>query len=178
MRKHLAALALGAALLGHGLVQAGGYEGWRFGMTHEQVKAVGDPARYYGFRNGDLGAGKVPFEGSEALLSFYFTGDHMQRVMLIAYGGDDLKQAREAWRKVLAHLTRVCGAVEVPSLGKESAATPEMVMAAWDNEVALMSPGQRHQLGCKTMPEGAQLWASATRGAGTMVMVAVNYAER
>ncbi|MFC5549019.1 hypothetical protein [Massilia aerilata] len=176
MRTQSTCLLFAAALLSHGLAHAGGYEGWRFGMTHEQVKAVGDPSRYYGFKNGDLGAGKQPFEGGDALLSFYFKGDHMERVMLIPYMGDDLKQGREAWRKSLDHLTRVCGGVESPSLGK-GAAKPEAVMAAWDEAVPLMAPGERHQMGCSPMPGGERIWASATRGAGTQVMVSVNYGE-
>jgi hypothetical protein len=177
MRIHLTVLALGAALLSHGLARAGGYEGWRFGMTHEQVKAVGDSSRYYSFKNGDLGAGKVPFEGGDALLSFYFTGDHMQRMMLIAYMGDDLKQAREAWRKALAHMSKVCGGVESPSLGTGKTASQEAVMAVWDKDVPLMGPGETQQLGCLPMPAGERIWATATRGAGTQVMVAVNYGE-
>jgi hypothetical protein len=177
MRFYFTALVFSAALLSYGPARAGGYEGWRFGMTHEQVKAVGDPSRYYSFRNGDLGAGKVPFEGGDALLSFYFTGDRMQRMMLIAYMGDDLKQAREAWRKVLAHLGRVCGGVEAPSLGMGKTASPEAVMAAWDNEVPLMGSGELQQLGCLPMPTGERVWATATHGAGTKLMVALNYGE-
>jgi hypothetical protein len=171
------ALALAATLLGHGLAHAGGYESWRFGMTHEQVKAVGDPSRYYGFKSGDLGAGEQPFEGGNALLSFYFSGDYMKRMMLIVYMGEDLKQAREAWRKALAHMGRVCGGVESPSLGVGKTASPEAVMAAWDKEVPLMGSGEIHQLGCLPMPAGERIWATATHGAGTQVMVAVNYAE-
>jgi hypothetical protein len=177
MPKPLIAIAFGTTLLLHSPSFAGGYEGWHFGMTHEQVKAVGDPARYYSFKNGDLGAGKVPFEGGEALLSFYFTGDRMQRVMLIPYMGDDPKQARDAWRKALAHMSKVCGAVESPSLGKGKAAAPDAVMAVWDNEVPLMGSGDRHQLGCLPMPAGERIWATATHGAGTQIMVAVNYGE-
>jgi hypothetical protein len=177
MRIHLTTLVLGVSLLSQGLAHAGGYEGWRFGMTHEQVKAVGDPSRYYSFKNGDLGAGKVPFEDGDALLSFYFTGDHMQRMMLIAYMGEDLKQARAAWREALAHLSRVCGGVESPSLGMGKAASPEAVMAVWDKDVPLMDPGGTQQMGCLPMPAGERVWATATRGAGTHIMVAVNYGE-
>lgn len=177
MRFHLTALAAFAAtLLIQGPANAGGYQDWRFGMTHEQVKAVGDPARYYTFKNGDLGMGKVPFEDGDALLSFYFTGDHMQRIMLIGYMGEDLRQGRAAWAQALAHLRRVCGGVEVPSLG-DGPATPEAVMTAFDREVPALASGKRHQLGCLPMPAGERVWASVTRGTGQQIMVAVNYAE-
>jgi hypothetical protein len=36
-----------ALLLTHGLAMAGGYQEWQFGMNQAQVKAVGDPTRYY-----------------------------------------------------------------------------------------------------------------------------------
>jgi hypothetical protein len=65
MRFGTAAFAL---LLTHGLAAAGGYQGWEFGMTQAQIRAVGDPARYYTFKNGNIGAGHVPFENGEAQL--------------------------------------------------------------------------------------------------------------
>lgn len=166
-----------ALLLTHGLAAAGGYQEWQFGMTHAQIKAVGDPTRYYTFRNGDLGAGKVPFEDGEALLSFYFTDGHMERAMLIAYRGEDASLARRAWTKAYAHLVRVCGGdVESPSAGK-GASTSETVLAAYDKNFPALAPGERHQMGCLRMPAGEQVWASATRGEGNQVMVAVNYGK-
>jgi hypothetical protein len=57
MRIRTAAFAL---LLIHGLAAASGYQGWQFGITQAQVKAVDNPDRYYTFQNGDVGAGNVP----------------------------------------------------------------------------------------------------------------------
>lgn len=173
MRLRIATLAL---LLTHGLASAGGYQAWHFGMTHEQIKAVGDPTRYYAFKNGDLGAGSVPFEDGEALLSFYFNGDHMQRVMLINYRGEDPSQARRAWANAYARLAKVCGDVESLSAG-QGAITLEAALAAYDKDIATLPPGTRHQMGCLRMPAGERVWASATHGDGKFVMVAVNYAE-
>jgi hypothetical protein len=65
-------------------------------MTQAQIRAVGDPARYYTFKNGDIGAGHVPFENGEALISFYFTDGYLERTMLIAYRGEDASSARLA----------------------------------------------------------------------------------
>ena len=173
MRIHTAAYAL---MLIHGVASAGGYQGWQFGMTKAQVGAVGDPARYYPFKNGDLGAGYVAFEGSEALLSFYFTKDHMERVMLITYRGEEASLARQAWASAYMHLARVCGDVESLSAGK-GASTREAALAAFDKEVGSLEPGKRHQMGCLRMPAAERVWASATRGEGKLVMVAVNYGE-
>ena len=173
MRTHFAAVVL---LLAHGLAVAGGYQGWQFGMSQAQIRAVGDPARYYAFKNGDLGAGHVPFEDGEALISFYFTAGRMQRVMLIAYMGKDAGQARQAWTKSYEHLARVCGDVESPSAG-EGATTLEAELAVYDREVPALAPGRRHSMGCLRMPAGERVWASATRGEGDLVMVAVNYGE-
>ena len=173
MHIRIAAFAL---LLTHGLVAAGGYQKWQFGMTQAEVKAVGDPARYYTFKNGDIGAGKVLFEDGEALLSFYFTEGHMERVMLIPYRGEDAGSARHAWTKAYAHLVQVCGDVESPSAGN-GASTLEVVLAAYDKNVPGLAAGERHQMGCLRMPTGEHVWASATRGEGNLVMVAVNYGK-
>lgn len=173
MRMHIVAFAL---LLTQGLAIAAGYQDWQFGMTQAQVRALGDPARYYVFKNGDLGAGQVPFEGGEALLSFYFTEGHLERVMLIAYMGEDAILARQAWTNAYAHLARVCGDVESLSTG-QGATTPEAALAAYDKELPALAPGNRHQMGCLRMPAGQRVWASATRGEGAKVMVAVNYGK-
>lgn len=173
MRVHIAAFAL---VLTQGLAVAAGYQDWQFGMTHAQVKAVGDPARYYAFKNGDLGAGLVGFEEGEALLSFYFTDDRLERVMLIPYRGEDASQARRAWTYAYAHLTRVCGEVESLSAGK-GATTLDAALTAYDKGLPALAPGERHQMGCLRMPAGERVWASATRGEGAQVMVAVNYGK-
>lgn len=173
MRIRTAAFAL---LLTHGVAAAGGYQGWQFGMTQAQIKAVGDPARYYTFKSGDIGAGHVPFENGEALLSFYFADGYMERVMLIAYSGEDASSARQAWANAYAHLARVCGDVESPSAG-EGASTPGAALAAYDNDLPALAPGKRHRMGCLRMPAGERVWASATRGEGKRVMVAVNYGK-
>jgi hypothetical protein len=173
MRVHTVAFAL---LLIHGLAAAGGYQGWQFGMTQAQVKAVGDPTRYYTFKNGDVGAGHVPFEDGQALLSFYFTDGHMDRAMLIVYRGEDANSARQAWTSTYAHLARVCGDVESLSAG-DGASTPDAVLAAYDKDLPALVPGKRHQMGCLRMPAGERVWASATRGEGNLVMVAVNYGK-
>lgn len=174
MRTHIAAFTL--MLLTHGLAAAGGYQDWRFGMSQAQVRTVGDPARYYAFKNGDLGVGRVPFEDGDALLSFYFTDGHMQRAMLIPYAGEDAGLARRAWMTAYAHLARVCGAVALSS-ARNAAGTLDAALADYDLDVPLLAPGTRHQMGCLHMPEGARVWASATRGAGSYLMVAVNYGE-
>jgi hypothetical protein len=173
MRIRTAAFAL---LLIHGLAAASGYQGWQFGMTQAQVKAVDDPVRYYTFQNGDVGAGNVPFEDGEALLSFYFTDGYMERVMLIAYRGEDASSARRAWTNAYAHLARVCGDVESLSAGK-GASTPEAALAAYDKDLPALALGKRHQMGCLHMPSGKRVWASATRREGNLVMVAVNYGK-
>lgn len=172
-RMRTAAFAL---VLAHGFAAAGGYEGWQFGMTQAQVKAVGDPSRYYSFKNGDLGAGQVPFETGEALISFYFTNDRMERVMLIAYLGDDAGLARRAWSDAYAHLARVCGDVESPAAG-DGAIKPEAALAAYDRAVPALAPGKRHQMACLRMPADARVWASVTRGEGNLVMVSVDYGK-
>ena len=173
MRVHIAAFVL---LLTHGLAVAGGYQAWEFGMTQAQVKAVGDPARYYTFKNGDVGAGQVPFENGEALLSFYFADGYMDRAMLIVYRGEDASSARHAWTNAYAHLARVCGDVESSSAGG-GASTREAALAAYDKDLPALAPGKRHQMGCLRMPAGERVWASAVRGEGNMVMVAVNYGK-
>lgn len=173
MRFGTAAFAL---LLTHGLAAAGGYHGWEFGMTQAQIRAVGDPARYYTFKNGDIGAGHVPFENGEALISFYFTDGYLERTMLIAYRGEDASSARQAWTDVYAHLARVCGDVESLSAGV-GASTREAALTAYDKDLPSLAPGKRHQMGCLRMPAGERVWATATRGEGKLVMVAVNYGK-
>jgi hypothetical protein len=173
MRHYIAAIGL---LLAHGLAAAGGYQGWQFGMTQAQGMAVGDPSRYYTFRNGDVGAGVEPFEGGEALLSFYFEGGRMERAMLIAYRGKDAGLARQAWVTAYRHLARICGEVESISAG-QGASTLEAAMAAYDREAPALGPGKRHQIGCLHMPAGERVWASATGGEDKMIMVAVNYGK-
>lgn len=114
-----------------GLAAAGGYQGWKFGITQAQIKAVGDPARYYTFKNGDIGAGYVPFEKGEALLSFYSTDGYLERTMLVAYRGQDASSAHQAWIDAYTHLVRVCGYVEALSAGV-GPSTPEAALAAYD----------------------------------------------
>lgn len=161
-------------LLTHGLVTAGSYQDWQFGMTHAQLRAVGAPGRYYSVKNGDLGAGQVPFEDGEALLSFYFTDGRTERVVLIAYGGENTSLARRAWTKAYTHLARVCGDVESLSAGN-GASTLEAALAAYDKDMPALASGQRHQIGCLRMPPVERVWASAARREDNMVMVAVNY---
>ncbi len=173
MRFLTAAFAL---LLTHGVATAGGFQGWQFGMTQAQIKAVGDPARYYTFKNGDVGAGEVVFEDGEALLSFYFADGYMDRAMLIAYRGEDAGSARRAWTNAYAHLARVCGDVESLSAG-QGAITPEAALVAYDRDLLALAPGKRHQMACLRMPAGERVWVSATRGEGKLVMVAVNYGK-
>lgn len=174
MRRYLAVIAL---LFAHGLAAAGGYLDWQFGMTQAQVRAVGDPGRYYAFKNGDLGAGSVPFEGGEALLSFYFTDGQMVRAMLINYRGSDTGLARQAWQQTYTHMARVCGDVESLVAGP-GASSLAAVLAAFDKEVPVLAPGQRHQIGCLHMPADARVWASITRGPDNQLMAAVNYGKQ
>lgn len=160
----IACAHLAAALLLPAVATAGGYQGWQFGMTQAQVKAVGNPSRYYDFRNGDVGAGKVPFEDGEALLSFYFTEGHMERAMLIAYKGAD------------SDLAHVCGDVESLAAGP-GASSVDAALAAYSKAVPALASGKRHQMGCLTMPADTRIWASATHLDDGSVMVSVNYGK-
>jgi hypothetical protein len=172
----IACAHLAAALLLPAVATAGGYQGWQFGMTQAQVKAVGNPSRYYDFRNGDVGAGKVPFEDGKALLSFYFTEGHMERAMLIAYKGADSDLARQAWAAAFSHLAHVCGDVESLAAGP-GASSVDAALAAYSKAVPALAFGRRHQMGCLTMPADMRIWASATHLDDGSVMVAVNYGK-
>ena len=172
----IACAHLAAALFLPGVATAGGYQGWHFGMTQEEVKTVGNPARYYDFKNGDVGTAHEPFEGGEALVSFYFDASHLNRIMFITYRGADLDLARQAWTNAYAHLARVCGDVESLSAGP-GARTIDAALAAFDRNMPALASGTRHQMGCLRMPAGARVWASATRADGGQVMVAVNYGQ-
>jgi hypothetical protein len=105
-----------------------------------------------------------------------FTDGYLERTMLIAYRGEDGSSARRAWIDAYAHLARVCGDVESLSAGV-GASTSEAALTAYDKDLPSLAPGKRHQMGCLRMPAGERVWATATRGEGKLVMVAVNYGK-
>lgn len=170
----LKACAAAMLLLANTSVSAQGYRDWRFGMTQAEVSAVGDPSRYYRFKNGDLGAQGEPFEGRPVPISFYFGDGQLTRVMLIPFAGSDTAKARDAWRDAYTHLKRQCTGVELQAVSGKAVELPE-ALAAFDAGTANLPPGQRHQMGCLPMPAGLQLWASAQRAADGTLMVSVNY---
>lgn len=169
-------LLLTALLLAPVPALATGFLGWSFGMTREQVQAQTEYGPYYPFRNGDLGSQAGPFRGSRVPISFYFNDDRLTRVMLIAYIGKDLSGLREALQQAVSHLTEELGGVELPEAGLAPAA-PEAVLAAFDDQVSGLSPGQRFQAGAFPMPSDRRAWVSVTALQEGMYMVAVNYAE-
>jgi hypothetical protein len=174
--RYVAYIALVLGFLAHGKSFAEGYEAWQFGMTKAEVRAQGDPSAYYSFSNGAVGSKEGPFEGSVVPISFYFSSDRLTRVMLLPYVGNDVGQAREAWRKVLQHLQRVSGGAEVPSLGS-GPTTIERALAAFDEQVGKLPRGARHQAGASPMPTGRRIWASVLHTPDDRLMVSVNYGE-
>jgi len=154
-----------------------GYEGWRFGMTPEQVKMQEIPGGYYSFRNGDVGTESFPFRGQPALTSFYFQNDRLNRVMVIIYSGQDLEAVEEALEEAAAQIEADGGGLELPETEVEQAASLEQVAAAWAARQPTLMEGQRFQFGALPMPTDRKIWASVSLLQGGLYMVALNYAE-
>jgi hypothetical protein len=171
---HIALLV--GLLLAHETSFAEGYEAWQFGMTKAEVRAQGEPGAYYSFSNGDIGSRQGPFEVETVPISFYFSNDRLTRVMLIPYFGNDVGHAREAWGKILQHLQRVSGGVEVPSLARGPTST-ERALADFDAQVGKLQRGARYQAGATPMPQGRRIWASVLHTPDDRLMVSLNYGE-
>ncbi|MEG3156459.1 hypothetical protein ACKVMH_00845 [Lysobacter zhanggongensis] len=155
---------------------ATGYLGWSFGMSREQVQAQKEYGPYYPFKNGDLGSQAGPFQGTHVPISFYFNGERLVRVMLIAYMGSDLAAAEAAVRSAVSQLEADFGGVELSGLAI-APATSEAVVAAFSAQAPGLAPGQRFQFGAHPMLENRKAWVSVTAMEQGQYMVAVNYAE-
>lgn len=174
--KRLLKVLCAALLLVPGCAFATGYLGWSFGMSREQVQAQQEHGPYYPFKNGDLGSQAGPFQGKQVPISFYFDGDRLVRVMLIAYMGSDIAAAEEAVRSAVTQLNADFGGVELPG-SAVAPANPEAVIAAFNAHAPGLAPGQRFQFGAHPMPENRKAWVSVTALEQGQYMVAVNYAE-
>ena len=155
---------------------ATGYLDWSFGMSREQVQAQKGHGPYYPFKNGDLGSQAGPFQGERVPISFYFNGDRLVRVMLIAYSGSDIESVEEAVRLGVLQLSSDFGGVELPG-SPLAPATSGAVVAAFNAQLLGLAPGRRFQFGAHPMPANRKAWVSVTALEQGRYMVAVNYAE-
>ena len=158
------------------IASADGFRVWDFGISRDEVKAKSEFGPYYSFRNGDLGSQAGPLDGRNVPISFYFTNDRLTRVMLIAYSGEDIAAARDAMALVTNHLRREFGGVQLPDRAAETV-TSDAVLAAFDQQILELSPGDRFQAGAHPMPSTRKVWASVTAVKEGLYMVALNYAE-
>ncbi|WP_159679284.1 hypothetical protein [Luteimonas sp. 9C] len=157
--------------------KSAGYEGWRFGMTPQQVQLQEIPGPYYALSNGDLGTKSFPFRGQPALTSFYFQDSRLARVMIIIYSGQDVDSIKNALEEAAAQITADTGGLELPETPDDQSASLEQVATAWAAHQASLSEGQRFQVGAFPMPADRKIWASITLLSGGAYMVSLNYAE-
>lgn len=119
-RTYLATLLLATLLLAT-LVSfpagAQGFEGWRFGMTLDQVKAVPGCAQYKPLKStGGLECADYAYVGEKGFLSFVFKDGKLAKIQVWAYEGSTLLGQSTRWQEVLRHLEKKYGAIESPQL--------------------------------------------------------------
>jgi hypothetical protein len=157
-------------------VFAEGYDDWKFGMTREEVKAVSGLGPYYPLPNNDLGSQSGPLENQKVPISFYFAEDKLSRMMLIAYQGEDLEQARKAWELSVSHLANNFEGIELGT-NRGVPASAASAIAALDGDIGEMPANSRIQVGVLPMPADLRVWATFTKATDSIFMVAVNYAS-
>ncbi len=155
---------------------ATGYGPWSFGMTKADVRAIAEANPYYEFRNGDIGSQNGTFEGERAPISFYFQGERLVRVMVVAYAGTDYEKAKRAWLKAHAHIQQNFGGTEVPSKGK-GPSDAKAAAEALDESGLRTGANAKIQMGATPMPKDRTVWSTVNIVPNVGYWVAVNYAE-
>lgn len=90
---------------------AGGLAPWKFGMSHEQVRAFSEHGPYKSFLNGDLETYAGQFNGVDRNVQFYFNQSGLWRISVGFYEGIDPHAALAGWKAAHAALTSLYGRV-------------------------------------------------------------------
>jgi ketosteroid isomerase-like protein len=92
----------------------GGVGGYRFGMTPDDVRRVGDCQPYTNVsQTGGLECANYVFEGRRMNISFVFGSGRLRRIQLWFYEGASESGAKDAIARAIDYLKRVGGTVSV-----------------------------------------------------------------
>ena len=107
---------------------AGGLGGYRFGMTLDQVRQVGDCHPYSNVsQTGGIECPNYTFEGGTINISFLFNNNRLRRIQLWLYEGGSEADAKKAVAFAIEFLRRTAGGVSIGGLPRADV-TDDLVM--------------------------------------------------
>ena len=119
----LIAVALAPSSGAAGEARAPGFHGWTFGMGPDEVKKVGECARYLPVAaTGGLECPDFKLDGRTMNISFVFGPSGLAKIQLWAYEGKEVAKAVEALDWALSWYRRTYGELESPSMPEANTA--------------------------------------------------------
>lgn len=133
---------------------------WKFGMSHDEVRAVAECGPYRAFSNGDLETYEASFDGKKENFQFFFEpGGKLRRIGIYVYEGSDLEAAAARWGSLAASMTRIFGVMQSP--GNPLADTGQAALEAFSAKAAAqVRDGGKPQMAPFVQPADAGVFAS------------------
>ena len=97
---------------------------WQFGMTKDQVASFKQFGPYKSFSNGDLETYNGIFRGRKENVQFYFENNHLVRIGVYMYEGEDKEKAAATFTRVFKFLEKDYGRVVVPEIHVAKGSAP------------------------------------------------------
>lgn len=133
---------------------------WKFGMSHDEVRAVVECGPYRSFSNGDLETYEASFDGKKENFQFFFEpGGKLRRIGIYVYEGPDLEAAAARWSSLAASMTRIFGVLQSP--GNPLVGTDQAALAAFSEKaIEQVRDGGKPQMAPFVQPADAGVFAS------------------
>jgi hypothetical protein len=101
---------------------------WKFGMSHDEVRAISECGPYKSFKNGDLETYDGIFNGNKENFQFFFQDGKLWRIGISLYGGKNADAGAKVWLGLYSTLFKLFGDVETPD---NAVPTTEQAAAAF-----------------------------------------------
>jgi hypothetical protein len=136
---------------------------WSFGMTPQEVAGVTECGPYRSFSNGDLETYKGVFDGRERNFQFFFAKGKLRRIGIYTYEGTDPHAGGLAFLDLYRSVAKMFGAVETKGYAAPTLGDAKSEAAFVESVEALLGQSDKVQMGPRTQPTDAVVFASFAR---------------
>ncbi len=103
---------------------AAGLPPWQFGMSASDIEAFRVYGPYRSFSNGDLETFNGQFGDRKVNAQFFLKDNKLRRIGVYVYEGQNLQEAKDAWRWTYDVLKSAYGDIEVPNIVVDPSQVP------------------------------------------------------
>ena len=133
---------------------------WTFGMSKAQVSTLKAYGPYRSFKNGDLETYNAVFDGHFRNFQFFFHEDHLRRIGISTYEGNDLTAATQAWGDLYESMKSNFGGMKTPANKAPAKGAADSMKAFETVARAVVEHGGKAQMAPLQQPADARAFAS------------------